>query len=161
MNQYTYFAKDQFEIRDDKEQPIVAPAFISKSPKNYRYNHSNSILEKKCIECQNYYPVQKYDGKKFYDIHDEKIIHMFSVESGYEYRCSRCLDEKKNKENSTKEKPIEVSNTGSFHLTKDNLRYIKHLAVEEDSTDEECLNDIVKLIRSKNKLTVHYEQKIK
>ena len=158
MKKYTYFNKDSLSFRDDESNEVATPDFVKRSPKNYRFSHEENLLEKKCIECEVYYPVQKFDDDVFYDIHDEEVIHYFSEKSGYDYRCKSCNSlVSVNKATDTVDVNIDDID---FKIDEDNLQYIKDVAYIDSISETDALNQIIELIKRHNKVSIRYEKKI-
>lgn len=159
MKEYTYFNSKILSFQDKDSEMIMAPMFVRRSAKNYRFDHTRQILQKKCISCGEYFDVQKLENGKFIDVHDELVIHYFSEESGYATRCVSCNDVF-NKETDKNEQIVETSQTDVI-LTQDNLMYVKIVAVLENKTKQECLNDILDIVRKHNTLSYEYKKNIK
>lgn len=159
MKDYTYFNSKLLTFHDENSEIVKTPNFVTRAAKNYRYDHSRQVLQKKCIDCGEYYDVQKFENGDFFDIHDESLIHYYSEESGYATRCVSCnttVDKVTDKPCSE----VDTLNTNVI-LTEDNLMYIKIVATLEKQSEQECLNDIIDIIRKYNTLKYEYNKKIK
>lgn len=159
MKAYTYFNSKLLYFHDEKGDVVEAPSFVKRAAKNYRYNHSRNVLQKKCIECKEYFNVKKYEDGKFIDIHDEKEIHYYSEDSGYATRCVLCNDTLELERNNLDER--ESTPLTDMVLSEDNLIYIRIVAVIENQTEKECLNSIMDMVRRHNTLSYDYVKKIK
>ena len=159
MKEFTYFNSKLLHFYDENNKTINTPDFVKRAAKNYRFDHTKQILQKKCIECGKYYDVQKFKDGKFSNIHDEMEIHFYSIESGFATRCVACnytIKEANNKQ----EKEVLTSLTNVV-LTEENLFYIRIVAVLENQNEQECLNNMIELMRKHNTLEYEYNKKIK
>lgn len=77
MKEYTYFNSKILSFQDKDGEMILAPRFVKRSAKNYRYDNKRQILQKKCISCGEYIDVQNLENGKFIDAHDELLIYYF------------------------------------------------------------------------------------
>lgn len=159
MNEYTYFNSKLLHFHDENNKTIMAPNFVRRAAKNYRFDHAKQLLQKKCIECGKYYDVQKYENEKFSNVHDEMEIHFYSEESGYATLCATCNDTIKTTNNRGEKEALFSLN--EVFLTEENLLYIRVVAVLEKQNEQECLNSIIDLVRKHNILSYDYNKKIK
>lgn len=159
MNEYTYFNSKLLHFLDENSKVIITPNFVKRAAKNYRFDHLNQRLQKKCIECGKYFDVQQFKDEKFINIHDETEIHFYSEESGYATRCVSCNDSIKTTNN--REEKEELTSLTNFAITDENLFYIRIVAVLENQNEQECLNSIIDLVRKHNTLSYDYIKKIK
>ncbi|MDR5659457.1 hypothetical protein RH915_08130 [Serpentinicella sp. ANB-PHB4] len=161
MKEYTYFSAKKLTFIDQNNETQQVPEFVTRSAKNYRFNHVTNKLEKKCIECKNYFEVQLYENGKFIDIHDEEEIHFYSEKSGYDTRCRKCKLEKASKEPNTE---YQLEKTEKYQLenklSADNIMYIRIVAAIEHMDEEQCLNYLLDLVRKTNTLTYDYKRKL-
>lgn len=146
MGKYHYFKKGELDIHL-KNETIVAPEYINKGAKNYRFNLENNILEKKCISCNKFFEVQKYSDGSFIDIHDEEQIHYFSEISGFQGKCKKCLET-----DMYFEKNESLTNIEETGLSEINQNYIQILSLIKKQSEEKTLNFIVDIIRKHNKI---------
>lgn len=160
MKEYTYFNSKILWFQDESDKRIMAPSFVKRAAKNYRFDHLRQILQKKCISCKEFYDVQKYLNGEFIDVHDEQLIHYFSESSGYGSRCQNC-DMEYNHEKDQEDQSTESCLSDVPMLSQVNMTYISIIAVLKNQTQDECLNSILDVMRKHNKLTYTYDKKIK
>lgn len=149
MSDFVYFKKGSLDFINSYDEICVAPSFVEKASKNYRYDLEQDILEKQCIACKRFFPVQKRSEGQYYDIHNEEDIHFIGTVSGYSVRCKEC----------TGSEPAALPDTSvndSFTvplLTIDNANYVKLLCIMKSYTEEEALNFIITIVKKHNPIT--------
>jgi hypothetical protein len=158
MKLYTHFGPKNLHFIDHDGKKHETPDFVKRAAKNYRYDHERELLQKKCIACGDYYNVQVFEHGEFVDIHDEMEIHYYSEKSGYAIRCVSC-NSKSTTQKINQDSSDKITNE-YLMLNQVNLIYIKFVAVLEGKTDQECLNDIIDIIRKYNTLEYKYNKNI-
>ena len=143
----TFNTQKDFIISPDN-QTIKIPNFVRKSYKRYRYNESDTTLEKQCAECQKWYAVLKVVDGVLSDCHQESDYHYMGDKSGYGSYCKKCSAPKV----IPKSKQEDLVKYSVF-LTKDNIKYMSMRCAAQDISKTDFLNMLISEEKHKNPIT--------
>lgn len=181
MGNYVQIKKGMLGVKSTEGNEVKLPSRVSMGMRNYRYDVDRQILQKKCTNCYEYFDTDQIVDGSFVDIHDEMLIKAHNGKSEMSSRCVKCFDElkefqvKRDAEKlgilsvrldvepqvSAKDSKPEPSKLEGIKLTKENLKYIAHLAVENDVSIDDQINKEVERLRRVNTLKVEYQEKVK
>ena len=182
MQKFIQIRKGMSVINTNEGIEVKLPSKVSKGIRNYRYDVERQILQKKCTNCHKYFDMDHVIDGIFVDIHDETLIKAHIGKSEMSSRCVKCFDELKafqvkrdaeklgllsasSKDVSTtevaKEEQAIQSKSDAIRLTKENLKYIAHIAIENDLSIVDQVNKEVERLRRVNPLKVDYQEKVK
>jgi len=181
MGNYVQIKKGMLSVMSTEGNEVKLPSRVSMGMRNYRYDVERQILQKKCTNCYEYFDTDQIVDGGFVDIHDEMLIKAHNGKSEMSSRCVKCFDElkefqvKRDAEKlgilsmipseephvTAKDPKTESSELKGIKLTKENLKYIAHLAVENDLSVDDQVNKEVERLRRVNTLKVDYQEKVK
>lgn len=181
MSNYVQIKKGMLSVISKEGKEVKLPSRVSMGMRNYQYDVERQILQKKCTNCHKYFDTDQIVDGAFIDIHDESLIKAHNGKSEMSSRCVKCFEELKEFQitrdaeklgilTATPEKEPQVSANDSradsskiegIKLTKENLKYIAHVAIENDLSIDEQINIEVERLRRVNPLRVEYQEKIK
>lgn len=180
MNNFLQLKKGMSVVKTKEGIEVKLPSRASLGTRNYRYDMNREVLQKKCTNCHTYFDMDQIVGGRFIDIHDEMLIKAHNGKSEMSSRCVKCHDELKEfqikrdaeklgllsvEQNDSRVlsdniEPIERKSEGIL-LTKENSKYIAHLAIENELTIDDQINQEIERLRKVNPLKVEYQEKVK
>lgn len=181
MQKFIQIKKGMSMVKTKEGVEVILPSRVSKGTKNYQFDVERQILQKKCINCNEYFDMDQIIDGEFVDIHDETQIKDHKGKSEMSSRCVKCFKEQKVEQVKRKAeelgflpgphreevceiaKDVESTNNkfGGIKLTNENYKYIAHIAVENDLSVDEQINKEVERLRRVNTLKIDYQEKVK
>lgn len=180
MNNFLQLKKGMSVVKTKEGVEVKLPSRVALGTRNYRYDMDREVLQKKCTNCHMYFDMDQIVDSCFIDIHDEMLIKAHNGKSEMSSRCVKCHDElkefqiKRDAEKlgllsvdqndshvlSDNIEPIERKSEGIL-LTVENSKYIAHLAIENELTIDDQINQEIERLRKVNPLKVEYQEKVK
>lgn len=147
-NQYQTFSTRNRFLSNSDNQEIEIPNFITKAYKRYRYNYSETVIERQCYKCQKWFAILKFENGVFSDIHLESQYHFCGSKSGFGSYCVSC------------NKPTTIVNDNlsgcvkySIFLTKENMKYVGMRCSAQDISKRIFFNELIEQEKLKNPIT--------